>query len=214
MTDSIDKALEWIDKGLRDKKPISVCIVENAVTVAQALLKKKRIPDIITDQTPAHNLMEYIPDGKNYNWNLWYREKDPEEYLELSKATIVKHTRALLKLQKNGALVFDYGNQLREQAEYCGVSIRNKDGTFVYPGFIEEYVRPLFCEGTGPFRWTILSGLKKDLLTIDKALIDAFPNKPFKMQDLSVVNKTDAQNLMTTFSTIYHNYYLLALIKQ
>jgi len=177
VTDSIDKALEWIDKGLREKTPISVCIVENAATVAEALLKKKRIPDIVTDQTPAHNLMEYIPCGKNYSWNLWFRDKDPERYLELSKTTIVKHARALKKLQKKGALIFDYGNQLREQAEYCGLSIRKKDGAFVYPGFIEEYIRPLFCEGKGPFRWTILSGLKKDLLTIDKALVDAFPNK-------------------------------------
>ena len=162
VTDSIDRALEWIDKGLREKKPNSVCIVGNAATVAKELLKRKRIPDIVTDQTPAHALMEYIPEGKNYNWNLWYRDKDPEEYLELSKATILKHARALVALKTTGALVFDYGNQLREQAEYCGVSIRNKDGTFVYPGFIEEYVRPLFCEGKGPFRWTILSGLKKD----------------------------------------------------
>lgn len=106
VTDSIDKALEWIDKGLQEKKPNSVCIVENAVTVAEALLKKKRIPDIVTDQTPAHDLMEYIPEGKSYSWNLWFRDKDPEEYLELSKATVIKHARALIKLQKKGAIVF------------------------------------------------------------------------------------------------------------
>ena len=121
--------------------------------------------------------MEYIPEGKSYKWNLWYRDKDPEEYLELSKATILKHARALMALQKEGAVVFDYGNQLREQAEYYGLPMRKKDGTFIYPGFIEEYIRPLFCEGMGPFRWTVLSGLKKDLLTIDKALINAFPKK-------------------------------------
>ena len=177
VTDSLDQALEWIDKGLREKKPISVCIVGNAATVAKELLKRKRIPDIVTDQTPAHNLMEYIPEGKSYKWNLWYRDKDPEEYLELSKATILKHARALMALQKEGAVVFDYGNQLREQAEYYGLPMRKKDGTFIYPGFIEEYIRPLFCEGMGPFRWTVLSGLKKDLLTIDKALINAFPKK-------------------------------------
>ena len=177
VTDSLDQALEWMDKGLREKKPISVCIVGNAATVAKELLKRKRIPDIVTDQTPAHNLMEYIPEGKSYKWNLWYRDKDPEEYLELSKATILKHARALMAFQKEGAVVFDYGNQLREQAEYYGLPMRKKDGTFIYPGFIEEYIRPLFCEGMGPFRWTVLSGLKKDLLTIDKALINAFPKK-------------------------------------
>ena len=175
-TNSLDQALEWIDKGIREKKPISICIVENAATVARELLKRKRIPDIVTDQTPAHDLMEYIPEGKSYSWNLWFRDKDPEEYLERSKATVVKHARALVELQKRGAIVFDYGNQLREQAERYGLSIRKKDGTFAYPGFIEEYIRPLFCLGRGPFHWTVLSGLKKDLLTIDKALVDAFPN--------------------------------------
>ena len=152
VTDSLDQALEWIDKGLREKKPISVCIVGNAATVAKELLKRKRIPDIVTDQTPAHNLMEYIPEGKSYKWNLWCRDKNPEEYLELSKATILKHARALMALQKEGAVVFDYGNQLREQAEYYGLPMRKKDGTFIYPGFIEEYIRPLFCEGMGPFQ--------------------------------------------------------------
>ena len=177
VTDSLDQALGWIDKGIREKKPISVCIVENAATVARQLLKRKRIPDIVTDQTPAHNLMEYIPEGKNYKWNLWYRDQDPEEYLELSKATLLKHARALMALKKKGAVVFEYGNELREQAEYYGLPMRKKDGTFIYPGFVEEYIRPLFCEGMGPFRWTVLSGLKKDLLTIDKALVNAFPKK-------------------------------------
>ena len=177
VTDSLDKALEWVDKGIREKKPISVCIVGNAATVAKELLKRKRIPDIVTDQTPAHNLMEYIPEGKSYKWNLWYQDENPEEYLELSKATIVKHARALMAFQKKGAVVFDYGNQLREQAEYYGLPMRKKNGAFIYPGFVEEYIRPLFCEGMGPFRWTVLSGLKKDLLTIDKALVNAFPKK-------------------------------------
>jgi len=177
VTDSLDQALGWIDKGIREKKPISVCIVENAATVARQLLKRKRIPDIVTDQTPAHNLMEYIPEGKNYKWNLWYRDQDPEEYLELSKATLLKHARALMAFKKKGAVVFDYGNELREQAEYYGLPIRKKDGAFIYPGFVEEYIHPLFCEGMGPFRWTVLSGLKKDLLTIDNALVNAFPKK-------------------------------------
>jgi len=175
VTDSLDQALGWIDKGIREKKPISVCIVGNAATVAKELLKRKRVPDIVTDQTPAHNLMEYIPEGKSFKWNLWHRDKDPEEYLERSKATILKHARALMAFKKQGTVVFDYGNELREQAEYYGLSMRKKNGAFIYPGFVEEYIRPLFCEGIGPFRWTVLSGLKKDLLTIDKALINAFP---------------------------------------
>ena len=125
---------------IRDKVAVG-----NAATVAKDLLKKKRIPDIVTDQTPAHNLMEYIPEGKSYKWNLCNRDKDPDEYLERSKATILKHARALMAFKKQGAVVFDYGNELREQAEYYGLSMRKKNGTFIYPGFVEEYIRPLFC---------------------------------------------------------------------
>ncbi|MCH8157495.1 MAG: urocanate hydratase [Nitrospinae bacterium] len=177
-TDSLDEAFEWIDKSMKEKKPVSVGIVDNAATVARELLKRKRIPDIVTDQTPAHDLMDYIPEGKSYSWNLWSRDKDPEDYLKRSQATIVKHARALMKMQEKGAVVFDYGNNLRGQAERGGLNIRNKDGSFAYPGFVPEYIRPLFCEGQGPFRWVVLSGRKKDLLTIDKALLDTFPKKP------------------------------------
>lgn len=177
-TDSLDEALKWIDNGLEQRKPISVGIVENGATVARELLKRKRIPDIVTDQTPAHNLMDYVPEGKSYSWNMWLRDKNPAEYLKLSQVTVGKHARALIKMQEKGAVVFDYGNNLRGQAEKGGLSIRNKDGSFVYPGFVSEYIRPLFCKGQGPFRWAVLSGRKKDLLTIDQAVLDTFPKKP------------------------------------
>ncbi len=178
MTDSLGEALKWIDQSLGEKKPVSVCIVQNGATVAQELIKRKRIPDIVTDQTPAHNFMDYVPEGKSFQWFQKLRDKDPTEYLKHSQATVIKHARALMALQKKGAIVFDYGNNLRGQAEKGGLLIRKKDGTFAYPGFVPEYIRPLFCEGQGPFRWALLSGRKKDLLTVDQALIKTFPNKP------------------------------------
>ncbi|HJO59033.1 MAG TPA: urocanate hydratase, partial [Nitrospinaceae bacterium] len=177
-TDSLGEALKWIDQSLGEKKPVSVCIVQNGATVAQELIKRKRIPDIVTDQTPAHNFMDYVPEGKSFQWFQKLRDKDPTEYLKHSQATVIKHARALMALQKKGAIVFDYGNNLRGQAEKGGLLIRKKDGTFAYPGFVPEYIRPLFCEGQGPFRWALLSGRKKDLLTVDQAVIKTFPNKP------------------------------------
>ncbi len=172
---SLEKALKIIDEGLANRQPISVGIVANGATVAEQLVKMKRIPDIVTDQTSAHNLMDYVPEGKDYNSLLKLRNRSPEEYRKRSLATIVKHTRAMIQFQTLGAVVFDYGNNLRGQAELGGLSVRKSDGTFIYPGFVPSYIRPLFCEGQGPFRWAILSGSKKDLYTVDRAVMDTFP---------------------------------------
>lgn len=176
--DSLGQALQWIDAGLAAKQPVSVGLIGNGATVARQLLQLKRIPDIVTDQTSAHNLTDYVPEGGDYATLMKLRESDPDEYRKRSLATIVEHARAIIGLQKQGAVAFDYGNNLRGQAESGGLDIRNQDGTFVYPGFVPRYIRPLFCEGQGPFRWAMLSGKKKDLLTIDQAVIDTFPDKP------------------------------------
>lgn len=177
-TDSLDQALAWIDEGLATKQPISVGLAANGATTAKQLLQLKRIPDIVTDQTSAHNLMDYVPEGEKYETLMKLRESNAEEYRNRSQATIVEHTRAIIEFQKQGAIAFDYGNNLRGQAELGGLDMRNPDGTFVYPGFVPLYIRPLFCEGQGPFRWAMLSGKKKDLWTVDKAVLDTFPDKP------------------------------------
>jgi len=174
---SLDEALAIIDEGLASGQAVSVGLLANGATVARQLLDRKRIPDIVTDQTPAHNLMDYVPEGKDYATLMKLKARDPEEYRKRSLATTVKHTQALIDLQKKGAVVFDYGNNLRGQAELGGLKVRKGDGSFIYPGFVPAYVRPLFCEGQGPFRWAILSGKKKDLWTVDQAVIDTFPKK-------------------------------------
>jgi urocanate hydratase len=176
-TASLDEALRWIDAGLADKKPVSVGLIANGATAAKQLLELKRTPDIVTDQTSAHDLMDYVPLGESYDALMVLKDKDPDAYRKRSLATIVEHARAMIELQSQGAVVFDYGNNLRGQAELGGLDIRSKDGAFVYPGFVLAYVRPLFCEGQGPFRWAMLSGKKKDLWTVDDAVIKTFPEK-------------------------------------
>ncbi|MBI5427424.1 MAG: urocanate hydratase [Nitrospinae bacterium] len=178
MTGSLDQALEWIDAGLAGRQPVSVGLVANGAAVAKRLLVMDRIPDIATDQTSAHNLMDYVPEGGDHASLMQLRERDPEEYRKRALATIVDHARALVLLQEQGATAFDYGNNLRGQAERGGLEIRKPDGAFLYPGFVPEYIRPLFCEGQGPFRWAVLSGRKKDLWAIDQAVVDTFPEKP------------------------------------
>ncbi len=172
---SLDEALAIIDEGLANHQPVSVGLLANGATLARQLLDRKRIPDIVTDQTPAHNLMDYVPEGKDYQTLMKLKTRDPDEFRKRSLATIVKHTQAMIDLQKKGAVVFDYGNNLRGQAEKGGLKVRQPDGSFIYPGFVPAYVRPLFCEGQGPFRWALLSGKKKDLWTVDQAVIDTFP---------------------------------------
>jgi urocanate hydratase len=175
--DTLHEALAIIDEGLSNHQPVSVGLLANGATVARQLLDLKRIPDIVTDQTPAHNLMDYVPEGKDYATLMKLKARQPNEYRKRSLATTVKHTKALIDLQKKGAVVFDYGNNLRGQAELGGLKVRKPDGSFIYPGFVPAYVRPLFCEGQGPFRWALLSGKKKDLWTVDQAVIDTFPKK-------------------------------------
>jgi len=174
---TLQEALAIIDEGLANQTPVSVGLLANGATLARQLLDLKRIPDIVTDQTPAHNLMDYVPEGKDFSTLMKLKARDPDEYCKRSLATAVKHTQAMIDLQKKGAVVFDYGNNLRGQAELGGLQVRKPDGTFTYPGFVPAYVRPLFCEGQGPFRWAILSGRKKDLWTVDQAVIDTFPKK-------------------------------------
>lgn len=177
MSNSLPQALRWIDEALAEKKSISVGLVGNGATVAKQLVKMNRVPDIVTDQTPAHNVMDYVPEG-DFKTMIALRSKNPDEYRKRSMNTMVEHCRALMRLQDKNAVVFDYGNNLRGQAESGGLNVRNRDGTFIYSGFVPAYIRELFCEGQGPFRWAVLSGRKKDLWVIDEAVKKIFPNKP------------------------------------
>ncbi len=175
ITNNLDEALKWIKRAKKENAPLSIGFVGNAAETHPELVKRGITPDIVTDQTSAHNVWSYIPAG-NLQEMEKLRKNNPKEYKKKSYESIVKHTQAILEMQKRGAIAFDYGNNLRTQAEIAGLNVRNEKGEFLYPGFVPAYVRPLFCEGKGPFRWAALSGDPQDIYTIDKALIKTFPN--------------------------------------
>ncbi len=175
---AIDRALEYKQKGIAR----SIVWIGNVVDLLQRLVERGITPDLLTDQTSAHDpLNGYIPEGLTYEQALELREKDPQEYLRRSYKTMAKHVRLMIELQNRGAETFDYGNNLRGNALAGGFikeeEIKNPDGTWKYPGFVPAYIRPLFCEGQGPFRWAALSGDPEDIYTIDEELIKLFPEK-------------------------------------
>jgi len=175
MTDNLEEALRWVQEAIRNKEPLSIGLVGNAAIIHPELVKRNIIPHIVTDQTPAHSLLDYLPIG-NLNELDELREKNPELYKKRALESIRKHVEAILTMQERGAIVFDYGNNLRAQAEIAGLRMRKSDGKFVYPGFVIEYIRPMFCEGRGPFRWAALSGNVKDIEVIDDLVLDMFPD--------------------------------------
>ncbi|MBI3805457.1 MAG: urocanate hydratase [Nitrospirae bacterium] len=174
MTDRLDEALTWVKSACRSGRPLSVGLVGNAGEVYPELVRRGKIPDIVTDQTSAHDLLSYVPIGDLPALDR-LREDDPGTYRQKSLETIARHVEAILAMQTAGAVAVDYGNNLRGQAALAGVPIKNRDGSFKYPGFVPAYIRPLFCEGKGPFRWAALSGDPKDIYRIDQALKATFP---------------------------------------
>ena len=171
----LNEALKLISEAKKSKQPLSVGLVGNIATVAPELVRRNIVPDVVTDQTSAHDLNYYYPEG-NLQEKLELRKKNPEQFRRESLLSIKKHVQAILDLQKAGSVCFDYGNNLRAQAENAGLKVRDDKGTFLYPGFVSAYIRPLFCEGKGPFRWAALSGDKEDILKIDQVLLETFPN--------------------------------------
>jgi len=167
MTGSLDEALGLVSEAIKAKAPLSIGFIGNAAEVYPRLIKMGVIPDVVTDQTPAHDIWSYVPMGE--------QPRNQEEYKKRAYDSIAKHVGAILELQKQGAICFDYGNNLRQQAEIGGLRVRNEKGEFLYPGFVPAYIRPLFCEGRGPFRWVALSGDPKDILMLDEALLGTFP---------------------------------------
>jgi urocanate hydratase len=165
--EAIDLALDWTSKGIAK----SIGVVANAVDLLERLLERGVTPDILTDQTSAHDpIGGYVPNGMPYADALKLRQSDPKTYERLSLETMVKHVRAMLALQELGADTFDYGNNLRGFAKEAGC-----DEAFGFEGFVPKYVRPLFCEGKGPFRWVALSGDPNDIAVTDQIILDLFP---------------------------------------
>ena len=170
-----DEALKMAIKFKESKTPISIALVGNAADILPEILRRGIIPDVVTDQTSAHDpLNGYVPGGMTLEEALVLRKENPEEYVKKSMDSMTAHVEAMTGFQKQGAVVFDYGNNIRQQAFNNGYK-----EAFDFPGFVPAYIRPLFCEGKGPFRWAALSGDPKDIYRTDQVILDEFPdNEP------------------------------------
>lgn len=171
VVDTLEEAMTMVEECVAKEVPKSIGLIGNAADIYPELATRGVIPDVVTDQTPAHDVLMYIPSGMSIVAADSMREADPAGYERLSMQSMARHVEAMLAFQKGGAEVFDYGNNLRQRAYDFGV----KDA-FNFPGFVPAYIRPLFCEGKGPFRWVALSGDPEDIYRTDQALIDLFPD--------------------------------------
>jgi urocanate hydratase len=174
MTDRLEDALALARQAAADKKPLSIGLLGNCADIVPAIAARTDfLPDVVTDQTSAHDeLQGYVPNGIAYAEALALRQSDPERYMDMALDAMAVHCRAMLQLQQKGAIVFDYGNNIRRQAMRRGV-----DHAMDFPGFVPAYIRHLFCEGEGPFRWAALSGDPQDITVIDQELLKLFPQK-------------------------------------
>ncbi|MGO9312276.1 MAG: urocanate hydratase [Syntrophobacteraceae bacterium] len=173
MTADIQEAVRISKDAAQRKQPLSIGLLANAAEALHRMVDIGFIPDVVTDQTSAHDeLNGYVPSGIPYEEALELRKSNPDLYIDMALNSMAVHCRAILDMRQRGAVAFDYGNNLRAQAYRTGVK-----NAFDYPGFVPAYIRPLFCEGEGPFRWAALSGDPGDITVTDNALIEAFPHK-------------------------------------
>jgi urocanate hydratase len=171
-THDLDEALQWLQDAKRSMKGVSIGLAGNAAEILPELVRRGFTPDVLTDQTSAHDTLHgYVPSGMTLAQAAELRARDPKAYVERSTASIAEHVTAMLAMQKAGAVTFDYGNNIRTVAFDRGVT-----KAFDIPGFIPEYIRPLFCQGKGPFRWVALSGDPGDLARTDELVLDLFPD--------------------------------------
>ncbi len=171
VSDNLEEAMTWVEESLEKQEPKSVCLIGNAAEVLPELVLRGVVPDVVTDQTSAHDVMYgYIPVGMTLEAATELRVGDPEIYKQRAMESMAKHVQAMLDWQAKGSVVFDYGNNLRQRAYDHGVK-----NAFDYPGFVPAYIRPLFCEGKGPFRWVALSGDPEDIYATDRAIMELFP---------------------------------------
>ena len=168
---NLDEAISMARAAISEGRPLSIALEGNASDTHPELVRRGIIPDVVTDQTSAHDALNgYVPGGMTFEEALELRKKDPVTYVKRSMESMKRHCEAMVEMQKRGAVVFDYGNNLRGQAKAAGF-----DEAFSYPGFVPAYIRPLFCEGRGPFRWAALSGDPEDILKTDKVVLELFP---------------------------------------
>jgi len=170
VSDNLEEAMTMVEEAQHQGIPKSIGLIGNAADIYTELELRGVIPDVVTDQTPAHDLLSYVPSGFSVEEAAQLRKADPQRYAGLAAQSIAKHVQAMLAFQKKGAEVFDYGNNIRQRAFDAGVK-----NAFDFPGFVPAYVRPLFCEGKGPFRWVALSGEPEDIYRTDEAIAELFP---------------------------------------
>ncbi len=172
LVNTLDEALRILKNAVRKKENVSVGLVGNCADVIPELAERGVVPDILTDQTSAHDpLNGYVPNGMTFEQALALRASDPKTYQERSLDAMARHVEGMLRLQKMGAVTFDYGNNIRTFAHQRGVT-----NAYDFPGFVPEYIRPLFCEGRGPFRWAALSGEPSDIAVTDDLVLELFPD--------------------------------------
>ena len=170
-TNDVEQAVEWADDARSEGRAVSIALEGNAADVFPALLERGFEVDVVTDQTSAHDLVDgYVPSGMSLDDAVALRKDDPDGYVKRALESIAHQVEAWLGFQRAGAVCFEYGNNIRAQAEKAGV-----ESAFDIPGFVEEYIRPLFCEGKGPFRWAALSGDPSDIAATDRAILELFP---------------------------------------
>jgi urocanate hydratase len=170
VVDTLEEAMTLVEEAVANEEPKSIGLIGNAADVYSEMVTRGVTPDVVTDQTPAHDVLSYIPTGLSVAEADELRQSDPKEYERRSVASMVRHVEAMLAFQKAGSEVFDYGNNLRQRAYDNGLK-----EAFNYPGFVPAYIRPLFCEGKGPFRWVALSGDPEDIYATDAAILELFP---------------------------------------
>jgi urocanate hydratase len=178
VVDTLEEAMTLVEEAVREERPLSVGLIGNAADIFPELVTRGIVPDMVTDKTCAHDPLMYLPTGMTLEAAEKLRAEDPKEYQRLSMQAMAKHCQAMVEMQKKGSIVFDYGNNLRQMAYNAGYTeVKTEDGEWVYPGFVPAYIRPLFCEGQGPFRWVALSGDPKDIYETDKIIMELFPEK-------------------------------------
>ncbi len=170
VVDTLEEAMTLVEEAKDRQIPKSIGLIGNAADVYPELALRGVIPDVVTDQTPAHDVLSYVPSGLSVAAAEELRKSNPKEYEKKSMASMAEHVRAMLEFKRKGAEVFDYGNNLRQRAYDYGVT-----DAFEFPGFVPAYIRPLFCEGKGPFRWVALSGEAEDIYKTDAAVMELFP---------------------------------------
>jgi len=183
-TASLDEALRWAEEARTSGEALSIALHANAAEAHPEMARQGLRPDVVTDQTSAHDMVNgYIPAGLSVAEAAALRQRDPKEYLRRAYESLARQMRSMLEFQRGGAILFDYGNNFRREAENAGVS------DFSYPGFVPAYIRPLFCEGQGPFRWVALSGEPDDIFATDQALMEAFKDNEHLVRWLRMVRE-------------------------